>query len=150
MRTGVAAAIAVILGAAALDAISTAQAQTADPAGTWSRPSGTSRLRIARCGQAYCGTIAWLREPNGPDGKPMTDAQNPDPSRRTRPLLGTAVIIGMAPTGKDGQWKGQVYKADEGKTYTGYMTLEGARQLKLEGCVLGGMVCKAETLTRAD
>jgi len=150
MRTGIAAAFAVILGATALDTITTAQAQSADPAGTWSRPSGTSRLRIARCGQAYCGTIAWLRDPNGPDGKPMSDAQNPDPSRRTRPLLGTAVIIGMAPTGKDGQWKGQVYKADEGKTYTGYMTLQGARQLKLEGCVLGGMVCKAETLTRAD
>ena len=150
MRTGVTAALAVLLSGAALDGSGMAQAQGVDPAGTWSRPSGTSRLRIARCGQAYCGTIAWLREPNGPDGKPMTDAQNPDPSRRSRPLLGTTVIIGMAPTGKDGLWKGQVYKADEGKTYTGYMTMEGARQLKLEGCVLGGMVCKAETLTRAD
>jgi hypothetical protein len=30
------------------------------------------------------------------------------------------------------------------------MTMEGARQLKLEGCVLGGMVCTAESLTRAD
>ena len=41
-------------------------------------------------------------------------------------------------------------KADEGKTYSGYLTVLGPRELKLEGCVLGGMICKAETLSRVE
>ena len=34
-----------------------AQAQSQDPSGTYLSESGDTRVRIARCGSAYCGTI---------------------------------------------------------------------------------------------
>jgi uncharacterized protein (DUF2147 family) len=125
-------------------------AQAADATGVWLRATGTARIKIVNCGAALCGSVSWLKEPNGPDGKPRVDDQNPDPAKRSRPALGIPVILGMKPTGKTDQWKGEVYKADEGKTYTGFLTVLGPRELKLEGCVLGGMICKAETLTRVE
>jgi uncharacterized protein (DUF2147 family) len=136
--------VALALGGAPL------AAEAADPTGLWLRGTGTARIRIVNCGGALCGAVAWLKDPNGPDGKPRVDDQNPDPAKRGRPALGLPVILGMKPTGKADQWKGEVYKADEGKTYSGYLTVLGPRELKLEGCVLGGMICKAETLSRVE
>ena len=36
----------------------------ADPAGVWLTQGGNSRIRVADCGGALCGTIIWLKEPN--------------------------------------------------------------------------------------
>ena len=54
----------------------------------------------------------------------------------------------MKPDGAN-SWKGKVYNAEDGKTYTGVMTLVNDNALKLEGCVLGGLICKGETWKRA-
>lgn len=142
--TSAGAAIA-ISAAAIMGAAAPAAAQEA--AGTWLRQSGTSQIRISPCGQALCGKIVWLREPNDENGRPRKDAENPNPAMRNRPLMGTQVILNMRPAG-DGKWEGQVYKADEGKTYTGSMQMRGADKLKLSGCVLGGLICKSETMSR--
>lgn len=56
--------------------------------------------------------------------------------------------MGMTPTGNAGVWKGKVYNAEDGKTYSGRMTLEGANKLSLKGCVLGGLICRGETWSR--
>lgn len=118
-------------------------AHAADATGTWARPTGSSRIEIAPCGNALCGTLVWLKDPRN-------DVNNPDPAKREKPLLGTQIVLGMTPTGKDGSWKGQVYNAEDGKTYKGYITLEGADKMKLEGCVLGGLFCKGETWSRVN
>ena len=55
----------------------------------------------------------------------------------------------MKPTSKTNQWKGKVYNAEDGKTYTGFIQLTSANKLKLEGCVMGGLICKGETWTRS-
>jgi uncharacterized protein (DUF2147 family) len=113
----------------------------ADATGVWQRPSGTSRIEIAPCGSALCGTLVWLKAPRN-------DTQNPDPAKRSRPLLGTRTVTGMTPTGSASVWKGKVYNAEDGKTYSGRMTLEGANKLSLKGCVLGGLICRGETWSR--
>lgn len=116
-------------------------AQAADARGEWARPSGSSRIKIASCGGALCGTLVWLKSPR-------KDVKNPDPAKRSRALVGSRTVLGMKPSGKAGQWKGKVYNAEDGKTYTGYMTMDGNNKLKLEGCVLGGLICKGETWSR--
>ena len=122
----------------------------ADPSGTWLTDGGKARVRIAACGPALCGAIIGLKEPNDPaTGKPKTDKNNADAGKRGRPMVGVQIVLGMKPNGSD-KWAGQVYNADDGKTYTGYLTLNGASTLKLEGCALGGLVCKAQTWTRAN
>jgi uncharacterized protein (DUF2147 family) len=133
---------------AALAAASPAVA--ADPNGTWLTEPGTSRIRIADCGGALCGTIVWLRDPIDPETqKQRLDKFNADASRRTRPLMGTTIVIGMKPAGAE-KWSGQVYNAEDGKTYTGSITMQGANALKLEGCALGGFLCKGQTWTRVN
>lgn len=115
-------------------------AWAADATGTWARPSGSSQIRISSCGKALCGKLVWLKEPR-------KDTENPDPKLRARPLLGVRTVYDMTPDG-DNAWKGKVYNAEDGKTYTGKMVLNGGNKLKLSGCVLGGLICKGETWTR--
>ena len=71
-----------------------APAHAADPSGVWLVQDGDAHVRIAKCGEAFCGTIVWLESPKDPTtGKPLTDVRNPDPSKRNRPLLGTMIAI---------------------------------------------------------
>jgi uncharacterized protein (DUF2147 family) len=136
--------------AALLALASSGSALAADPNGTWLTQTGTSRIRVADCGGALCGTIVWLKEPNDPDtGKPKTDKNNSDASKRSRPLLGTQIVLGMKPAGAD-KWTGQVYNAEDGKTYSGNLTYSGGGSLQLQGCALGGLVCKSQTWTRVN
>ena len=125
-------------------------ALAADPTGVWLTQTGTSRIRVADCGGALCGTIIWLKEPNDPDtGKPKTDKNNSDAAKRSRPLLGVQIVLGMKPAGAD-KWTGQVYNAEDGKTYSGNLTFSGGNSLQLQGCALGGLVCKGQTWTKVN
>ena len=124
----------------------------ADPSGTWHTEGGKATVRIAGCSSgALCGTIVALKEPNDPaTGRPQTDKNNPDGSLRNRPMVGVQIVLGMKPSGTADKWTGQVYNAEDGKTYSGSLTLQNANTLKLEGCVLGGLICKAQTWTRSN
>jgi uncharacterized protein (DUF2147 family) len=139
------------LAAVALAALAGAEsALAADPTGVWLTQAGNSRIRVADCSGALCGTIIWLKEPNDPDtGKPKLDKNNSDASKRTRPLLGVQIVLGMKPAGAD-KWSGQVYNAEDGKTYSGSLTFSGGNSLQLQGCALGGLVCKGQTWTKVN
>jgi uncharacterized protein (DUF2147 family) len=135
------------LAAASFGAATNARA--ADPLGTWYTEGKESQVRIVKCGNALCGALVWLKEPNDPKtGKPKTDENNADAGLAKRPLLGVQIVLGMAPTGTADQWKGKVYNAKDGNTYTGYFTLTGADTAELKGCALG-FICKSQTWTRA-
>lgn len=124
--------------AASLSFGMTASAFAADATGTWLRANGTAKIKISKCGDKLCGNIIWLK-------KPRKDTNNPDKKLRTRQLIGSRTILGMKPNGKD-SWKGKVYNAEDGKTYSGNMELVSKNKLKLEGCVL--IFCKGDTWTR--
>jgi uncharacterized protein (DUF2147 family) len=140
-----------LLAAAALLMLAGSQsAFAADPTGVWLTQTGTSRIRVADCGGALCGTIIWLQEPNDADTKkPKTDKNNSDAAKRSRPLIGVQIVLGMKPAG-DGKWTGQVYNAEDGKTYSGNLTFPGGSSLQLQGCALGGLVCKSQTWTKVN
>jgi uncharacterized protein (DUF2147 family) len=122
----------------------------ADPGGTWLTQGGTSRIRIDRCGGALCGTIVWLKEPNDRETRrPKTDKNNADAAKRNRRLLGVPIVLGMKPAGGN-KWTGQVYNADDGKTYSGNLQEQGPNALRLEGCAMGGLICKGQNWTRAN
>jgi uncharacterized protein (DUF2147 family) len=122
----------------------------ADPAGMWLTENGRSRVRVAACGAALCGTVVWLAEPEDPQtGKPKLDKNNADATKRTRPLVGVAILLGAKPAGPN-KWTGQVYNAEDGKTYNGTLTEVSPTSLKLEGCVLGGLICKSQQWTRVN
>ena len=116
--------------------------------GTWLSADGGTKVRIVDCGGKLCGKVVWLSDPVGNDGKPKTDKYNKDESKRSRPLLGVPVVQGMAPSG-DNKWSGQIYNADDGKTYQAHVTVISANAMNVQGCVFG-FLCKSQKWTRAD
>jgi len=116
--------------------------------GTWLSADGGTKVRITDCGGKLCGKVVWLSDPVGADGKPKLDRFNEDQSKRSRPLLGVTVVQGMAPSGEN-KWSGQIYNADDGKTYQAHVTVIDANAMNVQGCVLG-FLCKSQKWTRAD
>ncbi|PPQ33335.1 hypothetical protein CCR94_02115 [Rhodoblastus sphagnicola] len=106
-----------------------APALASDITGEWKRTDGKSRIRMANCGGAICGSITWLRDANSPAH------------------VGQQVFFGLKPS--DGGWAGSALNPEDGKTYDGKVTLSGA-SMTTSGCVLGGLICKSVTWTRAN
>jgi uncharacterized protein (DUF2147 family) len=141
----------VTLALALLNAPGLLAAPAAEPSGAWLTEGGKATVRLAPCGPALCGTIVALKEPNDPaTGRPHTDKNNPDPNARNKPLIGVQIVLGMRPSGTPNKWTGQVYNSEDGKTYSGSLSMENANTIKLEGCVLGGLICKGQTWTRSN
>jgi uncharacterized protein (DUF2147 family) len=130
---------------------STGIASALDPMGTWYTAANRAQVRIKDCGRGkLCGAIVWLKKPNDPKtGKPLTDVNNSEPAKRNRPLIGVPIVLDLTSSNTPNKWQGKVYNADDGKTYSGYVTMSGPSTLELKGCVLGGIICKSETWTRA-
>jgi len=123
-------------------------ARAADISGVWLTDSGDAHIRMAKCGANMCGTIVWLREPNDPaTGRPRTDAQNADASKRGRPMMGIEVAIDFRPDGGTAdKWAGSFYNAKDGKTYRGSIVPAGPDKLNVEGCLL--VFCQKQVWTR--
>lgn len=117
-------------------------AQAADIAGEWIVADQTARVRIAPCGDALCGTVSWTKTAGG------VDENNPDPAKRTQPLLGLEIIKGMRPVNPT-RWEGSVYNSNNGRTYQAALISQGPAAMKIEGCLVGGFLCGGETWTRA-
>jgi uncharacterized protein (DUF2147 family) len=138
--TGVAAAL---LGSIHLPAFA------ADPIGTWLTEEGKATVRVTDCGGALCGTIIALKEPNDPaTGKPKVDKNNVDASKRSRPIVGVQLVTGLKPAGAN-KWTGQIYNPEDGKTYNANVTLQNANAITVQGCILGGVICKTNAWTRS-
>ena len=132
-------------------AMSLGTSLAADISGTWLTEGGEATVRLASCGDAVCGTIVALKQPNDPDtGKPQADVNNPDPKLRKRGVIGIQIVLGMKPNAAASKWTGKVYNAEDGETYAGNITMRNANSLKLEGCVFGGMICKGQIWTRVN
>lgn len=123
---------------AAVLAVLAGPALAADPAGNWLVKDQTAIIRIAPCGGAYCGTIAWTSQPG-------TDENNPDPAKRDRSIVGTQILLAMKPAAAN-RWDGEIYNPENGKIYQGRIILQQPDLLRVEGCVL--IFCGGENWTR--
>lgn len=119
-----------VICAAALALAAAPAAFAQDATGTWLRDTGASRVRIAPCGEALCGTLVWLKETDGPA------------------KVGQRIFYDMKPSGA-GAWAGKAFNPEDGKTYSGKMTLSGST-LTTAGCALGGLVCRSVTWKRVN
>jgi uncharacterized protein (DUF2147 family) len=133
---------------AALILLAATPALAGDPTGAWLTRNGESKVTMSKCGQALCGTIVALKNPNDANGKPKLDSNNPDAGKRAHPVVGTRIVLGMMPSSTRDRWNGQVYNPEDGRTYSGSITLKSASELDLQGCVAGGLICKTQTWTR--
>jgi uncharacterized protein (DUF2147 family) len=121
----------VLVMSAAILATSIPAASAGDVKGEWARDDGKTKVRFVACGgDAVCGSVTWLSDPNSPA------------------RIGQRVFFDMKPSG-DNAWAGRAFNPDDGKTYSGKMTLSGDH-LITAGCVLGGLICKSFGWTRAQ
>jgi uncharacterized protein (DUF2147 family) len=109
--------------------------------GEWLVADRTARINIADCGGALWGVVSWEADPGGVDEK------NPDPAKRSRPTLGMPVLLGMTASGPN-QWAGQIYNSENGKTYSGGLTLINSDVLRVRGCIFR-ILCGGENWSRA-
>lgn len=114
--------------------------------GRWKTETKNAVVDIARCGAQLCGTLVSSDAIRANPAFP--DAKNPNPALRAKPLKGSRMLSGFTRQGTE--WVGgQIYKADEGKTYSGKITPVDANTLKLRGCIFVPL-CKTQTWTRAQ
>lgn len=123
-----------------LAALTVAPAAAAEPLGEWLVKNGSARIRIEACANGLWGFVSWTKREG-------VDSKNPDPAKRTRPILGIPIIRGMKPAGP-GKWAGEIYNAESGKMYDASVVLETDDVLRVEGCVFGGIFCGGENWTR--
>ena len=139
--------VVAILAVLALTAPASAQS-AGSPDGIWLTQAGDAKIRVSRCGAGICGVVIWLKEPIDPlTGKPQVDDKNPNPALAKRRIIGLSLFSGMRPAGPN-RWSGQIYNADDGKTYASNISVTGPATLKVEGCV--GTLCGGEEWSRSS
>ncbi|MGH1349343.1 MAG: DUF2147 domain-containing protein [Methyloligellaceae bacterium] len=116
--------LSVVLGGLSVAAFVASAAIAGSPMGTWERTSNGANIEVYEC----------------KGGLGMKVTKSPTPAK-----VGKVIMCG-AQTAGENKWKGDLLSPDDGKTYTGNVTLVDAKTLQLEGCA--GKACKGETWTK--
>ena len=125
---GIARAVFGLVFAAALAGAFAGSARADDPFGTWLRPSTGTQVNFYNCGGKLCAKIVAVKDQN------------------KKGEIGTVIMNGAAKA-SDTEWRGDLLNTEDGKTYSGVVTLEGPNALNLKGCV-AAIFCKGETWQR--
>jgi uncharacterized protein (DUF2147 family) len=117
--------------------------------GTWRTADGDAKIEMYACGDALCGRIAWMENPEE-NGRPRADVNNPSPALRERPILGLEILHGFHED-SPGVWSGgKVYDPKTGNEYRGKIRLQEDGTLRLRGYVGAPLFGRSETWTREE
>jgi uncharacterized protein (DUF2147 family) len=114
-----------------------------DAIGTWKDTETGGVCSIYSCPGGICVKV--LTPSKGHE----TDTYNPDPALKGRSMAGVVLMSGAVKDGAD-RWKGELYNSEDGKTYSGWVIVNSKNEVKLEGCVLAGIICKSRIWQRAQ
>jgi uncharacterized protein (DUF2147 family) len=114
-------------------------AVAASPLGNWLVEEKTAQVRIVDCGSVLWGVFSWEKVPG-------LDTNNPDPTLRNKPILGSSLLRGMKQTGPN-EWQGKVYNPQDGKQYDATISLRDDQTLNLKGCLIA-FLCQTVPWTR--
>lgn len=106
-------------------------------AGRWSNPKDSVVVEVAPCGPALCGTVV------SATAKAKADARKGG----TANLIGTRLMSGFKPIG-GGKYRGKVLLPKRGMHASGTIRLSGRNTLVVQGCALGGIICKEQRWDR--
>lgn len=108
-----------------------------------------AKIQVYKSGEKFYGKIIWLKNP-AENGKQRVDANNPDITKRSNPIIGLLMLTGFKFDGDD-EWKGgDIYDPESGKTYNSYMYLKDKNTLKVRGYVGISLFGRTETWTRTN
>jgi len=112
--------------------------------GRWLTPAKDSIIEIAPCGAKFCGRIAKVLRPTKEGA--TTDKNNPNPTLRTRPIIGLPILSDFVEAGA--QWSGTIYDPRNGKSYRSNVARNPDGTLKVQGCI--AFFCQTQTWTKAQ
>jgi len=123
-------------------------ADLASPIGLWK--GGDATFEMFESEGTLSARIVALSEPKTAEGKEKTDIYNPDPKKRTHPIIGLVFISGFTKK-NDTRWEnGTVYDPKSGKTYSCFMELQGPDKIKVRGFLVIPLMGRNYFWTRAD
>ncbi|MBB4617155.1 DUF2147 domain-containing protein [Sphingomonas abaci] len=132
-------------GMAAMMAMSAApvaaQSRTASGVveGLWINPASSVAVRTGACNDHLCGWIVWA------DRAAAADAR----SGGVAALVGTELLVDYAARG-DGSWTGMVFVPDMGRRFASTLVPLGRNAIRVKGCLVGGLLCKAQVWQRIE
>lgn len=108
--------------------------------GYWTNPARNVTVHIASCGHgALCGRVVRASD----DAKAKADAAG------TPRLIGTELMSNLQPVG-EGAWHGNFFVPDRNVRADGDARMLDQRTLEIEGCAMGGLMCKSQQWTRIN
>ncbi len=121
----------------ALTSLGLAAPAMADPIfGVWQTEpddGAYSHVEMKQCGEVICGVFVRTFDSEG-----ETDSGN----------IGKQVVRDMTNKG-GGEYAGKAWRPSNDRIYIGKAQLNGD-QLRMKGCVLGGLICFGQTWTRVN
>ena len=127
------------LPAILIAALNAEPANAAQPVeGLWRNPIGSAIIRVAPCGNLLCGTVVWA-----------SARGEAEVAKHTSHVVGTTVLTGVKRTAPN-RWTGHLYIPDDNIHVAARLELENAKDLKLTGCGLVGLICRTQIWTRVD
>jgi uncharacterized protein (DUF2147 family) len=109
--------------------------------GDWALPTDGLVIHTYRCGDAFCGQIVKVADPE------RRDLNNPDPELRGRPLLGIVIAPSLYKNGSS-TWSGRVYNAINGYSYNSTLNLIDKNHFTLHNCLIGSLICHTKSFYR--
>lgn len=106
--------------------------------GVWWTPKQESKMEFFEKNGKVYGRIVWMP----PAAEHLQDPHNPDPAKRSGRRLGMVIFSDFRFDGDDEWVGGTIYNPEDGRTYSGKMTLEAKDRLRVRGFIgiplLGG------------
>jgi uncharacterized protein (DUF2147 family) len=91
--------------------------------GTWQTEAKDGKMEVFKCGDKYCGKLLTGKNIINADGTSKKDINNPDEKLRNRDLVGTTILTNLT-FDEDEYDKGEIYNAENGKTYKCYVWIK--------------------------
>ena len=113
-----------------------APAGAAQLEGRWANPKRSVIVNVARCGDAYCGTVSWASEKN-----------REKVAERGRRLVGTRILSDLRPAG-DGIYRGHAFEPKRNVRGSATVRQVGPNTMLVKGCAVLGMLCREQRWTR--
>jgi uncharacterized protein (DUF2147 family) len=98
------------------------------PTGAWARNDGGSKIRIQPCGKAFCAVNTFIRDPQSEE------------------KVGDVLVMTLEDKGES--LSGTAYDKRRNKSYNISVSVKNG-SMTTRGCIMAGLLCKAEAWTRA-
>jgi uncharacterized protein (DUF2147 family) len=115
-----------------------ARGADSDILGRWSNSNETVLVEVTRCGRGICGKV--IRA----SASAETDARKAG----APPMIGTQVLRDFEAR-RPGSWSGRVFVPARNRSYRSTLTRIDGNRIRIDACILGGLICDGEVWRRA-